>query len=250
MRLPFFCLLATFLLLTATPALAQKPIALFSYDNKPPLAWLEDGQPKGIYIDILHQIEKRTGLTFEISLLPWKRAYMLAQDSKGGIFGLSKNKDRLRIFDYSALLYVDEMRLVVLRGHEFDYNSVEDLRGKTVGVTRGASYGDVFDKARATVFTPSEDANPISRLRMLLAERIDVALMGPGEASVHHVINQDQELTLNRDMFVILETPFNEDANYIGFNKTLCQGKTLDKINAALQAMREDGTIERIEKRY
>ena len=236
--------------LAGLPAMAAERIILFGYDNKPPLAWVENDTPKGIYLDILHQIEERTGLAFEIRLMPWKRAYMQALDKQGGIFGLSKNTERLRIFDYSEMMYVDEMRLVVLKGNEFEYRTVDDLEGKTIGVTRGASYGDVFDKASKTIFTPSVDANPVCRLRMLLAGRIDAALIGPGEASVRHVIEQDRELRMNRNRFVVLETPFNRDANFIGFNKALDRTGTLAEINQALEAMWLDGTIERIEAQY
>ena len=41
-------------------------------------------------------------------------------------------------------MYYDEILLVVLKGKEFTFNTMEDLRGKTIGCLRGASYGDEY----------------------------------------------------------------------------------------------------------
>jgi polar amino acid transport system substrate-binding protein len=237
-------------LLLSAPAPAADPIVIFGNDCKPPKSWVDRGRPKGVLVDILHEIEARTGLSFDIRLMPWKRAYMSALEGRGGIFGLSKNMERLSLFDFSEVMYVDEMRLVVLKGREFAYHKVEDLKGMTLGVTRGASYGDDYDRAKGRVFIPSEDSGPISRLRMLLAGRIDAALIGPGEASVRFTITQDRMLMDNRNQFVILETPFVQDDNYIGFAKSLERRDVLDKIDRALLEMRRDGTFRRIEDRY
>ncbi|WP_338668176.1 substrate-binding periplasmic protein [Pseudodesulfovibrio methanolicus] len=251
---PFTLLLAFLSLfvaqLSAPPAHAADPIVIFGNDSKPPKSWMENGRAKGILVDILHEVETRSGLTVDLRLMPWKRAYLNAMDARGGIFGLSKNKERQALFDFSELMYVDEMRLVVIKGHEFPYRSMEDLRGKTLGVTRGASYGDGFDRAKDRIFTPSEDSGATSRLRMLLAGRIDAALIGPGEASVRVTIAGDETLMENRDQFVILDTPFVRDDNYIGFSKCLDRREVLEKINRALRGMHEDGTIQQIEARY
>ncbi|XXJ21043.1 substrate-binding periplasmic protein [Desulfovibrio caledoniensis] len=237
-------------LLLFSPAPAADPIVIFGNDCKPPESWVDRGRPKGLLVDILHEIEARTGLSFDIRLVPWKRAYMSALEGRGGIFGLSKNMERLSLFDFSEVMYVDEMRLVVLKGREFVYRSPEDLKGMTLGVTRGASYGDEYDRAKGRLFIPSEDSGPISRLRMLLAGRIDAALIGPGPASVRFAISQDSMLQENRDQFVILDTPFVRDDNHIGFPKTSERHDVIDKINRALLEMRKDGTIRRIEDRY
>ena len=250
MSRPVLALIILTLCALSLPAHATNPIIIYGNDTKPPESWMEEGKPKGELVDILNQIEMRTGLKFEIRLMPWKRAYTQALDGQGGIFGLSKNTGRMSLFDYSEVMFFDEMRLVVLKGSQFEYRTIEDLRGKIVGVTRGASYGDRFEEAKGTVFTASEDADPVCRLRMLLARRIDAALIGPGRAAVRYVINQDRNLKANQDQFIILDTPFERDPNYIGFNKTLCRTNTLKKVNQALAAMWKDGTIARIEQRY
>ncbi len=250
MRLPYILTVLFFLLMSSTPCQARQLVVLFGTDSKPPKSWLKNNTPHGFQIDILREIECRTNLTFDIQLFPWKRAYMHAAEGKGGIFGLSMTKERQKIFDYSRIMCIDEMRLVTLKGREFPYHSIRDLRGKSVGVTRGASYGDTYDKALGTVFTPCYDGKPVIRLRMLLAGRTHAALIGPGKASLDYVINSDPQLKANADKFVVLDTPFNLDPNFIGFHKKMKQGKTLAIINKALSSMWEDGTITRIMTQY
>ena len=236
--------------LPAPAASAADPIVIFGNSSKPPKSWLDEGSPKGILVDILREVEARTGLVFDIRLMPWKRAYMNALDGQGGIFGLSRNKKRLNLFDFSEVQYVEELRLVVLKGNEFTYRTIDDLKGKTLGVTRGASYGDEFDRAKGQVFTPSEDSSPVCRLRMLLAGRIDAALIGPGEAALNFALARDKKLSEHRDRFVMLPPSFVRDDNYIGFAKAMQRTETLDRINRALRELQRDGVIEQIEARY
>lgn len=243
-------LLSLFTFLLPVPALAADPIVIFANDANPPKTWLENGHTRGALADILHEIAARTDLRFDIRLMPWKRAYMNALESRGGLIGMSRNRMRNILFDFSEVVFTDELRLVVLKGHEFPYRTMEDLKGKVLGVTRGASYGDEFDRAKGRIFTPSEDSSTVCRLRMLLAGRIDAALIGPGPAPLQFAIARDKVLMENSDRFVVLDPPFIRDENYIGFTKDMHCLKIIKQINKALREMREDGTFERIEGRY
>jgi len=250
MRLLYILTALFFLLMSFSPCQARQLVVLFGTDSKPPKSWKKGSTPHGIQVDILREIECRTDLTFDIQMYPWKRAYMHALEGKGGIFGLSMTEGRKKIFDYSQIMCMDEMRIVTLKGHEFSFHCIPDLKGKTIGVTRGASYGDAYDKALGTVFTPCYDGKPVIRLRMLLAGRTDAALIGPGKAALDYVIKNDPGLMPHADKFVVLDTPFNIDPNFIGFHKSMKQRKTLMKINRALSSMWKDGTISRIMTKY
>ncbi|BDQ37429.1 hypothetical protein SYK_17890 [Pseudodesulfovibrio nedwellii] len=250
MRLLHVFIAFILLLMSFTPCQARQLIVLFGTDSKPPKSWKKENSPCGIQVDILREIEFRTDLTFDIHMYPWKRAYMNAIEGRGGIFGLSMTKERLKIFDYSQVMCMDEMRLITLKGHEFPFHSIQDLKDKTIGVTRGASYGDTYDNALGTVFTPCYDGQPLIRLRMLLAGRTDAALIGPGKTAITYIVRNDPRLKANIDKFSVLETPFNIDPNFIGFHKSMRQGENLLKINRALKSMWKDGTISRIVNKY
>lgn len=249
MRKKFIFLILFIVFLVGSSVFAES-VTIFGNDNKPPKNYLENGQPKGILIDIMHYIEKEMGADFNIDLYPWSRSYALATEGKGGIIGLSMTKERLKIFDYSDVMLYNNILMVVKKGDEFTYNSVEDLQGKTLGALRGGKYGDDFERGRNGIFTLSEDGSGVQRLKKLLAGRIDVAFISPGLAGFERVVNSDSMLLSNKDNFTILSVPFKKDPNYFGIAKSLNMTSFIEKFNAAMEKGYKDGTIPRIIKSY
>ena len=58
-----------------------------------------------------------------------------------------KNNMRLNIFDYSDPLFEEHLAVYVKKGKGFSYTRLSDLRGKSIGLVRGWSYGEDFDAA-------------------------------------------------------------------------------------------------------
>jgi len=249
-RLPVaFITVGILLTLQAFPVFSAE-ITILGNDYKPPKYYLEYGKPKGILIDILRSIDQETEHSFAIRLYPWKRAYLMAADGKGGIVGLSKTTERLKIFDYSDVIYYDELLLVVLKGHEFPYEKIEDLAGKRVGVRRGSSYGDAYERGKQEIFTIDEDTTSVGRLYKLLAQRIDVAIIGPGKAGFNNVLRNNPALMQHKDAFVVLKKPFMVDPNYLGFAKTMHMQDFLQEFNRILHKKYKDGTVQRVIDTY
>jgi len=109
---------------------SAETILVTGNSTKEPKIWKNDGVPSGILVDILKSLEQDLGVTFIIKTYPWKRAYISALNGKSGIVGISKNKARLKIFDYSEPLYYDEVIIVVKKGHAFPFEQLKDLKGK------------------------------------------------------------------------------------------------------------------------
>lgn len=238
-------LLATFLsvLLIACPAMLQaessSPISIF-YPPVKPFKY-------NIMVNILQHLDQQHNYGLKIELFPWKRAYMQGLNGQGGVLGLSKNEERLKIFDYSHELYVDEILLVTLKEKAFSFKDINDLRGKSVGGNAGSSYGDEFERGKAEVFTYVEDfLGASNRLRKLLVGRIDVALIGPGRAGFQDAINQDPKLQADAERFSILPLPLVKDPNYLGFAKTMGMNSFLQRLNQDLKQAKESGEIDAI----
>lgn len=223
---------------------------IFGNDLKPPKIYLENKEPKGILVDILNYIERDSDIKFTIKLVPWARAFDYAKNGHGGIVGLSKTQARVKLFDFSTVLFYDDIMIVVLKGYEFQFSAIQDLQGMIVGVRRGSSYGDTFEEGRKTVFTVSEDSNSKQRLKKLLRKRIDAALVGPGKRGVYLSIESDPELMTAKDQFVILKQPFKRDPNYLGFAKKMQKTDLLIKINTSVEKGYKNGEIPRLIDRY
>ena len=225
-------------------------LVIFGNNAKPPKYYQENNTPKGILIDIMRYVETETDYSFDIRLMPWKRAYRYALSGKGGIIGLSKTSERLRVFDYSDVMYYDELLLVVLKGNEFSFNSIKDLKDRKLGVQRGSSYGDEFEKGKGTLFSIVEDENPVQRLRILLRKHSDVALIGPGKMGIYQAIKQHSELLRRKDEFVILPKAFKKDPNFLGFAKTMNMGDFLKEFNQTLKKAGNTGAIQKIIEKH
>lgn len=240
------------LLLLPAMGNAAPPITIFGNYSKPPKIFADDsGTPAGILVDILRELEPLTGLTFHISLHPWKRAYALAEAGRGGVTGLSMTSERLKIFDYTDVVYYDDLILIVRKGEEFSFRSMEDLRGKVIGSRMGSVYGEEFAAAKDAFLTLDEDTGGlVNRLEKLLAGRIDVAIAGPGRAGFNAALAKSPTLQQAKDKFSILSEPLKRDPNYIGFAKSANKTEAVQRINDGLARLWSNGTIAAIETRW
>ena len=215
----------------------------------------QDGVARGILIEVMNYVQEQTGIRFTYTLYPWSRAYKSAVNGEAGIIGLSLTKERQAIFDYThEPLFYDELVLVVKAGKEFPFATVNDLKGKTIGVCRGCSYGDVYEQAvKDKVFEPVQGDSANAQLAMLLHDRIDAVLIPVGRAGLEESLRGRQsgvDLLKQRDKFVILPQPFARDPNYLAFAKTMDKKKLLAQVDRALKKGHESGAIKRRVDRY
>src|SRR5690606_41517301 len=74
------------LLLVAPCASAETQLRLLTEDS-PPRSFIRDGEPSGFSVEVVRALLARTGDRGRIELMPWTRAFHLAQqDADGGLF--------------------------------------------------------------------------------------------------------------------------------------------------------------------
>lgn len=225
-------------------------LKIFGDENYPQVIYRDSqGRPSGFLPDILRYYEKASGQRFDIRLSPWKLAYSSAVAGRGGVIGLSKTTERMRLFDYSEPIYYDDIAIVVLRGHEFAFKALDDLRGKKVGVQLGASFGNTVDQAIAVGLIRVEpDQRHVARLKKLLHGRIDAAFIGNGKDGLERLIEADPELRAQREQFVALSVPLTRDMLYLGFPKSMGKRDLLDDFNRVLRDGRAKGELPPLER--
>src|SRR3990167_7614651 len=146
---------------------------------------------------------------YQIQLLPWKRAYTMAERSEGGVIGLSVSEERQALFDFSEPIFTEHIVLVVQKGREFPYENITDLKDKLIGATIGTSYGTAYDEAVANGTLTIVGFNDTrSGLGMLQRERIDAILIG---SSVDIRRLAQSWPGLHPDAFTTLPVPFKSD---------------------------------------
>ncbi|MFZ6691030.1 substrate-binding periplasmic protein [Undibacterium sp. SXout20W] len=211
-------------------------IPIFGAEDYPVICFLENGKPQGIFPQILSGVSKFSGDTYELQLLPWKRAQAFAEEGKGGIAHFSKSTEREDKFDYSNVVYGDRIQLVVLRDHVFPFNGLSDLNGKQIGVKFGASFGQNIDSYLASNLVHTQtDPGVISRLRKLLINRIDVAIVEGADNDIDKLIGQDADLQKHKMQFVFLSVPLVDDELYLAFAKTMKRKNVIERFNQGLE---------------
>ena len=93
---------------------------------------------------------------------------------EGLIFGVSKPKNGSKVLNFSEALYEDQIWLVTRCDSMFPFRTLQDLKGKTIGVVRGASSGEEFDAQANKLFRVEDDTGATQgRFTKLLQRRMD-----------------------------------------------------------------------------
>ncbi|MEJ2795893.1 ABC transporter substrate-binding protein [Iodobacter sp. LRB] len=237
--IPFLCMA-----LIASVCAAVE-LTIFANEEYRPVSYKDQhGMASGVASEIIKRHELRTGDKIKLEMSSWRRAYELALKGQGGIIGLSKTKERLSLFDYSEPVYDVIVTVVVKKGKEFPFRSVNDLKGKLVGMTNGASYGAEFNAAlEAHLFSADFNYLSAARFKKLLHGRVDCVVFGGGQQGLLQALNSDPELLANQDQFVILEHPLIYDPVYLGFHKSMNMKPFLNAFNKTIKEAKNTGIL-------
>lgn len=232
--------LLSFILLGFSVATHAKEL-IYVDTSVPPLMYEADGKAIGIYPALLAEISKRSGIEFDVVSIPWKRALLELDAGRAGIGALYKNTDRVKKYDFSNKLF-DEVQIVYVRsGNEFTFSGVGSLKGKTVGVIRGWSYGDEFDAAvKSGSIITEEVSSDEQNFKKLILGRID-AMIAIRESASAAIAAGDY-----KDKVAALNPPLSVSAAYIAFVKSAHKIDIIDKLNKAIKAIRDDGSFDLI----
>lgn len=241
------CLLLLLALPTAHAAQGDA-FMIFGAQDGFPKYYEENGEAKGIVVDISKHCLNEMQLPYRIRLMPWMRAYTLAQRGEGGVIGLSISDERLTLFDFSEPIFTERIVLVVKQGREFPYAQVSDLRGKLIGASIGTSYGNAFDAAVADGSLTIVGFNDTrSGLAMLMRERIDAVLLG-SSVDLKRLVQGAPEL--HGALFATLPVPFKTDNKHLGISVSLKMGWFLQQFNQCLERGYNSGTFDSIIYQY
>ena len=186
---------------------------------------------------------------------PWQRAVKVAESGGGVIYGMSRVKDREKIYHFSLPVQLHYVFLVTRSDAQFTYNSYADLRGKTIGIPRGFMFNDEFEALRDKLFKVENDGHdPIARLNKLMFKRMDAALFNSGNKNPRFLERRLQNARVDQQgMFpqfdnveiAVLPKPVFIDAVHFAVRADKDDG-IIDKINDAILRARKAGILEDI----
>lgn len=204
---------------------------------------------------LIAYFEREAQVKFDVRYYPMPRLLNNVKRGEGIAFGLSKNAERLASLHFSDPIYANYVWLVVRKNNIFPFFGIEDLKGKTVGIIRGVSYGDEFDQKKNSLFSVEEDVSShVIRLKKLAKNRMDVMLFGARQSDPAEVeallrdmqkVDQSQSLETAEIEFTVLNKPMSVDELHFAA-APLKYARLMMRLNAAIVRGRKSGDILRI----
>jgi polar amino acid transport system substrate-binding protein len=235
----FFIYLALIL-----PAHAGLGVTLVA-DTWPP--YIDANLPEnGMASEIVTTALTRAGYEPKIQIENWMRVL------EGGELGIYDaiiaawhRPERAEKFIYSDPYYVNEIRLIKLKGTDFDFRDIYTVPGLVAGYIEGYAYNEKIKRPDNILLVPSNHV--VQNLLKLNNGQIDFTL--GDEGVLRYQI--EQYFSNNKDKFDIDQEVFAERKLYFMVSKLNPRhGRIIEDFNKELAKMKKDGTYQAILKKH
>lgn len=210
----------------------------------PPYEMTDDsGNYVGIDVEIAQAIADKLGLELVIDNMGFTAALEAAQNGKSDMVmaGVTVTDDRLLVMDFSNSYATGIQVVIVPEGS--DITSPDDLEGKTIGTQMGTT-GYIYASDTPENGGYGEENviaydNGITAVQALLNGQVDAVIIDNAPA---------QAFVESNPGLKILDTEWLTENYAIGFAKG--NTKLVEAVNAALEALTADGTVQKIVDKY
>ena len=204
----------------------------------PPYEMTTDaGEFEGIDIETAQAIADKLGLELQIDDMDFDAALLSVQQGKADIVmaGVTVTDERKAVMDFSDSYATGIQSIIVPEGS--DITSPDDLAGKKIGTQRGTTgyiyCSDDFGDENVVAYDDG-----LTAVQALNNGQVDAVVIDNAPA---------KEFVAANPGLVILDTSYAEEDYAIGMAK----GSSLeDAVNAALEELKADGTLQSIVDKY
>jgi polar amino acid transport system substrate-binding protein len=241
------CLLVTLALALAAAAAAgaeERRITVV-YTEWYPYTYEENGRARGFEIETVQGVLARMDIRGDFRRLPWKRCLKMLEEGRAdALVSLLKTPGReaYTIFPPESVS-VSKTKFFIRADRDIRYGgSFENLRGRTVGVIAGFSYGTAFDRAASLRKEEAKDAEAL--IRKVISGRNDLA------AENLVVVRTLAEKMGVEKQIRFLNPPIHTQNLYVGFSRVRNLGKLAGDFSAALRKFKRTEEYRKILKKY
>lgn len=199
----------------------------------------------GVIAHIIRDVFGNMGLEVQYQNLPWARAYEEAASGRFNATGVWMHKKaREKDFIYSDPILKERFVFFHLKEKDFDWNTISDLKGITMGGLRASSYGPEMDVAiKAGILTMTRVTRSHQNFARLLLGRID---MFPLEVNVGYSLMKQHVPLEKQDLITHHPKALLENFSYVLFPKKNKESELLvAEFNKQLSKFRKSGLYER-----
>jgi len=229
---------AAFALVLALSCPAQaEPLKLLT-EEYPPYNFSAGGQPSGASVEQAELIMKALGIKYAIEILPWARAFSLAESQPSTcVFTTGHDAERAQRFKWVMPLLVDRMVMLKKAGSSVKPLNIDDAKRFTVGTQREDFSSNYLKNNNFTKIDLAADME--ATLKKLLSERID--LMMTSEKTFETMRAEGRQV----------EAALVLDGKFYGFACNLAvPDATIAAMQGELDTLIKDGVQDRIFQKY
>ncbi|MDD6074269.1 MAG: basic amino acid ABC transporter substrate-binding protein [Clostridium sp.] len=205
----------------------------------PPYEFHDGGEIVGIDVEIAAAIAKELGMDFEVEDIAFDSIIPEVQSGKAdfGAAGITVTEDRKQSVDFSDT-YATASQMIIVK-EDSKIAGPDDLKGVTVGVQLGTT-GDIYVSDLEADGTTVERYNKgFEAVQALSQGKIDAVVIDGEPAKTF--VSESEGLK-------ILDEAFTVEEYAIAVKKG--NSELLDKINTALESLKDNGTLDEIVAKY
>lgn len=211
----------------------------FYTEQAAPLGFMQDGEMRGMSVELVHALIARTGEPATIEIVPWTRGYYLAQRTPDtALFSTVRTAEREASFQWVGPILVGSSRFYSLKNNPIRVNTLQDaaVSGPLALPKKWYSYESLQKMGLTNLYAVD---SPKTMVKMLKRGRVNLIAT--------------QDLTLEQELAtgglvpadVRAQMSFMTSAYYIAFSPSTDPAKVASW-QRALDGMREDGSYAKI----
>lgn len=233
--------MALFALVMTAPGRSEEPVRIAYNNLLPPFSESKDGQARGLVVDIFRAAAQRAGYDIQFMPVPLDQMEEAIKDGRVvAAIPLAMSADRRERLDFSHSL-LDTGGALFVRAPEATPKDLQALAGQILVTPRTGPLAAFIQKTAPSVkLVVTEDYE--TSLAQLVAGKAAAAALNYQTGAILARRLYPAQITEPRSMF--LELPF-AAAVLKGRN-----GDFLSRLNKGLEAIRADGTWDRINKTW
>lgn len=222
------------------PARAAAPLRVVTLGVEP-FGWVDAaGHAAGLFIDLAASLSRESGIPLLNTVAPYPRAVAMMKRGDADLMISIPNSKLDQVAQPLVFLFKGDIVVVGRAGTR--YNSLADLRGKTVGQIRGAEYVQAFLDDAAIV--KHETITTEQTVKMLLEGRFDAAI-----GFRHSILYTLRSMKLSRDKLGPALLVAQRDVSmYVA--RSVRDPGVVAALVKAMTALRERGVVRDLLERY
>lgn len=227
---------------------SDKKLVVVSSPYEPFIIYdVENDNVTGIDVDMINQIYFGTDFQVEYKIVPWDTSINMVKDGLADIIpAIAFSKSREEFLDFS-INYRAESRynFYTIKEKNIFIESLDDLKGKSVGVLTGYTYYPEFDKNCS--FNRDFSVKEEIMFNKLLKGQVDVIILN-SYSSEYFIKKIGLENLIKAENYKHIE--LNSSDVKLGYSKIKDNKEAIELFDKKYPELEKDGTIKKITEKY